>query len=50
MFDRNKKEIYSITVDDIDRQIILQALSDLKDKQKSLNKKNHNLHSGYIKY
>ena len=31
----NGKERYSIVVDDLERRIIVQALSDLKDKQKS---------------
>lgn len=38
MFTRKKEDAYSIVVSDVEKRIIIQALSDLKDKQKSLNK------------
>lgn len=39
MFNRNKQELYSIVVTDIEKRIIIQALADLRTKQESLNKK-----------
>ena len=38
MFTNKKEDAYSIIVSDVEKRIIIQALSDLKDKQKSLNK------------
>lgn len=38
MFTRRKEDAYSIVVSDVEKRIIIQALADLKDKQKSLNK------------
>lgn len=38
MFTRKKEDSYSIIVTDVEKRIIIQALADLKDKQKSLNK------------
>lgn len=38
MFTQKKEDIYLIGVTDIEKRVIIQALVDLKDKQKSLNK------------